>query len=582
MLEAFAVAAALAIEQSSPHERVTVSEQLFRAVFEASPVAISITGPDLTLHSVNPSYCRLLGRTPEELIGHSPLEFTWPGDRDTGAALRDRVSQTGEQSMLEKRYIHKDGRLITARLRLARLGEGTESGMLAQVEDITQAKEQEEALRFHATHDALTGLPNRTSVMDMLAAALERSTASHQLVAVLFCDLDRVKLINDTHGHATGDEYIRAVARRLRSALRGHDCVGRLGGDEFVVVAQHLASPTEVLGLAGRLMDAVRQPLQLGPAELAPSMSMGVAYELGGADTDAAQLVADADSAMYEAKTHGRGAWRVFKPNLRGPLLHLGLRHQIGPAIEQKQFELHYQPIVHLGDGRHVGHEALLRWRHPTHGMLAPGAFLDMIVDSEYEAPVTDWVIQQAAHDAANWPGGDRPFMSVNITAFQLAREDLPAVVAAALVDNGLDPQRMAVELTEDRFLEAALGASRLQALRDTGVLVSIDDVGTGFAGLGYVQRLPVNTLKVDRSFVSPLPSDEASNDIIAAICHLARARGLHVVAEGIETPAQLEALVRHGVGYGQGYHLGRPAPLRYYAAATSVPVPRAAVSLRP
>jgi diguanylate cyclase (GGDEF)-like protein len=413
----------------------------------------------------------------------------------------------------------------------------------------------------------LTQLPNRTLLLDRLDQALHDATESRQLVAVLHCDVDHLRVINEVHGHAVGDEYLRAVARRIASALRDHDMVGRLGGDEFAVVAERVSTPTEVLGLTGRILDAVRQPLRIGSATLAPSLSIGIAYSQRAGQT-APQLLADADAALNTAKHSGRGSWRLFEESQRTWTSdHLALRTRVGSALAYGELELHYQPLIRIVDEATVGYEALLRWRHPERGLLTPDAFLDVIVDSEYETPVTDWIISQATADGANWPDGSEPTISINLTVFQLARTDLPRVVATALERSGLPASRLVVEVTEDRFLERADGISQLTGLRALGVRIAIDDFGTGFAGLGYVQRLPIDTLKIDRSFVSLLPDHATSGHIVRAIFDLATACDLRVVAEGVETAEQLTALAGHGVTIVQGHLFGRAEPFSSYLA---------------
>jgi EAL domain-containing protein (putative c-di-GMP-specific phosphodiesterase class I) len=298
---------------------------------------------------------------------------------------------------------------------------------------------------------------------------------------------------------------------------------------------------------------------------LAPSLSIGIAYSQRAGQT-AGEVLADADAALNAAKRSGRGSWRLFDESQRTwTSAHLALRTRVGAALEQGELELHYQPIVRLTDQATIGYEALLRWRHPERGLLLPESFLDVIVDSEYETPVTDWIIRRATADAAHWPDGSSPTMSINLTVFQLARTDLPRVVATALATSGLPASRLIVEVTEDRFLERAEGVSQLAKLRELGVRIAIDDFGTGFAGLGYVQRLPIDTLKIDRSFVSLLPDHATSGHIVRAIFDLATACDLRVVAEGVETPEQLAALTGHGVVIAQGHLFGRAEPLVAY-----------------
>jgi diguanylate cyclase (GGDEF)-like protein/PAS domain S-box-containing protein len=549
--------------------RLAAAERLTGALFEGSPFPISLLGDDQTVLRANDAYAVLVGRTAAELTGLSLLELTHPNDTAKVTRALEQLLGGEGPAVIEKRYLRPDGTAVWGRTRLSALP--TDDGslvVLAQVEDMSTTKRHEARLRFDVLHDPLTRLPNRTLVLDRLDQALHDATESRQLVAVLFCDLDRLKVVNDVHGHAVGDEYIRAVARRIQSALRDHDMVGRLGGDEFAVVAERVSTPTEALGLTGRILDAVRKPLRIGDANIAPSLSIGIAYSQGTGHT-ARQVLADADAALHAAKRSGRGSWQLFDESQRTWTSdHLALRTRVGAALQHGELELHYQPIVRMADRETIGYEALLRWRHPERGLLSPQSFLDVIVDSEYETPVTDWVISQATADAAHWPDGSHPTISVNLTVFQLARTDLPGVVSEALRRSGLPAESLVIEVTEDRFLERAEGASQLARLRELGVRIAIDDFGTGFAGLGYVQRLPIDTLKIDQSFVHLLPSHAISGHIVRAIFELATACNLRVVAEGVETNEQLAALSQHGVTIAQGHLFGFPMPLSGYVPA--------------
>jgi diguanylate cyclase (GGDEF)-like protein/PAS domain S-box-containing protein len=549
--------------------RLAAAERLTSALFDGSPFPISLLDDDQTVLRANSAYAELVGRPGGELTGIHLLELTHPNDIAKVTRAIEQILAGDGPGVIETRYLRPDGTAVWGRTRLSVIaGDEGSRAVVAQVEDMSATKRHEARLRFDVLHDPLTRLPNRTLVLDRLDQALHDATESRQLVAVLFCDLDRLKVVNDVHGHAVGDEYIRAVARRIQSALRDHDMVGRLGGDEFAVVAERVFTPTEVLGLTGRILDAVRKPLRIGETTLAPSLSIGIAYSQGTGQT-AAQVLADADAALHAAKGSGRGSWRLFDESQRTWTSdHLALRTRIGAALEQGELELHYQPIVRMADRETIGYEALLRWRHPERGLLSPQSFLDVIVDSEYETPVTDWVISRATADAARWPDGSHPTISVNLTVFQLARTDLPRVVSDALRRSGLPARNLVIEVTEDRFLERAEGVAQLGRLRELGVRIAIDDFGTGFAGLGYVQRLPIDTIKIDQSFVHLLPSHAISGHIVRAIFELATACNLRVVAEGVETAEQLDALSRHGVTIAQGHLFGFPLPLSGYVPA--------------
>jgi diguanylate cyclase (GGDEF)-like protein/PAS domain S-box-containing protein len=549
--------------------RLAAAERLNAILFDDSPTPIVLVDEQHRVLRANAAYCEFLDRSYDDLASVDLLELTHPSDVAKSTRTIEQALSGATASILDTRYLRPDGSVVWGRVRTTRMqGDDGRPQLLEVIEDISETKRHEARLRFDVLHDPLTRLPNRALIQDRLDQALHDATESRQLVAVLHCDVDHLRVVNEVHGHAVGDDYLRAVARRIESALRDHDMVGRLGGDEFAVVAERVSTPTEVLGLTGRILDAVRAPLRIGLTTLAPSLSIGIAYSQRAGQT-APQLLADADAALNAAKRSGRGSWRLFEESQRTwTSEHLALRTRVGAALAHGELELHYQPIVRLADRVTVGYEALLRWQHPERGLLLPESFLDVIVDSEYETPVTDWVINQATADAANWPDGSRPTISINLSVFQLARTDLPRVVSAALARSGLPAPSLIVEVTEDRFLERAEGVSQLTRLRALGVRIAIDDFGTGFAGLGYVQRLPIDTLKIDRSFVSLLPGHATSGHIVRAIFDLATACDLRVVAEGVETTEQLNALAEHGVAIAQGHLFGRAAPIGDYLPA--------------
>jgi diguanylate cyclase (GGDEF)-like protein/PAS domain S-box-containing protein len=569
-LEAFAVTASLAIQHATLAAESRRGVRRFQAVFDSSPIAIALLSPNQRFTSVNDAFCSFLGRGRGEILGHDPLEFTHPEDTlFTTQHVPGQVSSSlipapreGPSSTIEKRYLLPDGSVVWGRLHIAAIGGGDEPDVLiAQVEDITERKRAEERLVRQAHFDALTSLPNRSQSMRRLREALDQDETDGTMTVVFFCDLDRLKLVNDGHGHAVGDAYIREVSCRIRASVRDTDTVGRIGGDEFVVILEGVQTPTEAIGLAGRVIDGVRQPLQLGGVSFTPSISLGIAYA-SGASTTADELLAQADSAMYRAKIEERGAWQVYDPTMRNSAAaQLQLRNDVAAALRQEQFALHYQPIVQLEDGAVLGHEALLRWHHPRHGLLLPGQFLDVVLDSEYESPVTDWVIRKACRDAMRRPEASRK-VTVNVSSVQVGRRDLPDVVSRCLKESGLPPSSLVLELTEDRLLSRPDGAQLLQRLRDLGVSLAIDDFGTGYAGLVYLQRFSsVNIVKLDRCFVADLGQNPISEHIVRSMVELARGCGLTLVTEGVETEEQASLLQQLGVTTAQGYYFGRPQP---------------------
>jgi diguanylate cyclase (GGDEF)-like protein/PAS domain S-box-containing protein len=577
-LEAMSVTASLAIQQAAlADERASLLARLEAAV-ELSPVAMALLDEDRRFLQVNAAYCRLLGRAAEDVVGHDPMEFTHPDDRLTvrvPAADRGTAPSASSPSVREKRYVQPDGTVVWGRVHLAALGEEHGAAkVMAQVEDVTERKRAEAQLVEHAHHDALTGLPNRRASMRRLHEALH--DRRREAVAVFFCDVDRLKLVNDAHGHAVGDAYLQAIARRLLDSVRSDDVVGRLSGDEFVVIVHDAADRADVLRLADRVVAQVGAPLRLAGLELSPALSIGIAFGGDHGDGDGSddgdELLARADAAMYVAKVEQRGTWHVYEDRAGGSAgEQLQLRADVDRALADDELLLHYQPIVRLEDGATVAHEALLRWQHPRRGLLLPGQFLDVVLGSRYESPVTDWVLERACLDAVRRPAGERR-TSVNVSSLQVGRKDLPSVVARCLAGSGLDAGDLVLELTEDRLLDRADGDELLRRLRRLGVVLAVDDFGTGYAGLGYLARLStVGILKLDRSFTAALGVDPVAEHLVRSTASLADACGLQLISEGVETPEQADALRRCGVRYAQGYLYGRPAP---WGSAPSVVVP--------
>ena len=432
-------------------------------------------------------------------------------------------------------------------------------------------------LRHRALHDPLTSLANRDLVLDRLDQALARSRRDGRAVAVLFLDVDHFKLVNDSLGHSVGDELLVGLASMLLHHLREVDTAGRLGGDEFVLVLEELSGPAEAIAVAERVLAAVREPLVLGGEYVRASLSIGIS--MAGPGSTAHDLLTEADTALYRAKAAGRGRWEMFDAQMRSAALaQLALRTELSGAVGRDEFRLHYQPIVVIETGRPLGFEALLRWEHPTRGLLSPAAFLDVMEDSDADSPVAEWVLERACSDAASW-GGDL-FVSVNVSPRQLARPELASRVSNVLARTGLAPGLLWIEVTEDRPLDAHQDVADVQRLRDLGVHVALDDFGTGYAGLTYLQRLPADTVKIDMVFVQQVVDDAVSRGIVSAVVGLAAALGLQVVAEGVETEEQAKALQLLGVTCAQGYLWGKPLPLPGKATPLVLQPPRLADDL--
>ena len=418
-------------------------------------------------------------------------------------------------------------------------------------------------LRHMVLHDPLTRLPNRLLLEDRIGQAVESCRRPGARCAVLFIDLDRFKSVNDSLGHLYGDELLRAVAERLRVAMRSEDTVSRLGGDEFVVLVRHLARYEDAELVARKLVDTVGAPVTIHGRELCVTPSIGVAiYPEHGASVHA--LITNADAAMYHVKKAGRNGVRVFAPDMSTFFPdRLAMENDLRKALDRHEMELHYQPKFNLRTGDLSGVEALVRWRHPDHGLLAPAEFIALAEEIGFIIPLGRWVLREACRQNKLWQEqGLTPLrVAVNVSAVQLREDDLPDSVALALRETRLDPRYLEIEITESAVMQNASTALLvLDRLSHMGIHLAIDDFGTGYSSLSYLKRFPIKTLKIDRSFIQDLPN-QSDALIVEAIQALGRSLKLQVVAEGVETAAQLEFLRSHGSGHYQGFLGGRPVP---------------------
>ena len=420
--------------------------------------------------------------------------------------------------------------------------------------------ERTSELRHRALHDELTELPNRALIFDRAEQMLACAAEQGREVSVLFVDLDMFKDVNDTLGHGAGDQLLREVARRLAGALRGGDTVGRLGGDEFVVLLDHARSSRAPRDVAHRLLAALRAPVDLGAGgPIAVSASVGIA---SGAHHSVESLLGDADIALYEAKATARGSYVVFDPAMRTAIAtRIGLEAELRRAINARQFVLHYQPMYDLVTERTTGAEALVRWDHPTRGLVPPGEFVPLLEQTGLIVEVGRFVLFEACRQAARWRSVGRELeVSVNVSALQLERDDFVELVAQALRAAALPPALLRLEITETTLMrDAVRSAERLRALKALGVKCAIDDFGTGYCSLSYLQLFPVDALKIDRSFIAQMAASSENATLVSNIIRLARDLGLETVAEGIETRAQINALRALGCASGQGYLFARP-----------------------
>jgi diguanylate cyclase (GGDEF)-like protein len=432
-------------------------------------------------------------------------------------------------------------------------------GWVVTHEDVTTQKKAEAQIEHMAHHDALTNLPNRIRLQEELQRALHW-VARGQKLAVLFLDLDNFKGINDTLGHAVGDELLKAVAARLRACLRETDIVARLGGDEFVIVQTPIEEPSDAAVLAKRIRGALSAPCDLGDHQLAIDTSIGIAL----APTDGVEpevLLKNADMALYDAKGAGRGTSRYFEQAMNARVTERrALELELRRAFVNGEFELHYQPLIALGDGRISGCEALLRWRHPTRGLVPPKLFIPLAEEIGLITRLGEWVIRTACSEAANWPTDVA--IAVNVSPVQFRNQNLTQVVTNALASAGLKSHRLCIEITEGALMEHTDDAiATLHQLRALGVKIAMDDFGTGYSSLSYLQKFPFDKIKIDRSFIAELSQKEESAAIVRAVTGLAASFKMATTAEGVETEEQRDMAQSLGCTEMQGYLISRPLP---------------------
>ncbi len=542
-------------------EALARARETFRSAFEDAAIGMALVGLDGRWIRVNEAFAHLTGYRVTDLQGMSFHDLTPEEDLATDLdALAKLVAGELNVHHAEKRYVRADGGTVWVSLSvsLVRDAEGRPLHLISQMQDITDRKAAEQELADRALHDPLTRLPNRVLFLDRVQVALARIERSRAPAAVFFIDLDRFKLVNDSLGHSIGDRMLLAVADRLRSSMRPQDTVSRFGGDEFTILGENVDERAAKV-VAERISRSLAEPILIDGRELFASASLGVSI-CRDHRVSAEEMLSDSDAAMYRAKEQGGSRFVIFDGGIRARATErLQLENDLRRALDREELRLLYQPQVRLDSGRIFGVEALVRWQHPRRGLLTPDEFIPVAEESGLIVPLGEWVMREACRQAREWQdAGHELQVAINLSPRQLTDPALARVVDDVIKRSGVDPQQLCLEITESAAVDA--GIAPLGQLKALGVSLALDDFGTGFSSLNQVRRLPpVDTLKIDRSFIEELGRRPGDSAIVGAVIGMARALHLTAVAEGIEREEQVHALMALGCELGQGFYFARP-----------------------
>ena len=564
-VRALASQVALALDSAVLSEEVhrRRGEARFGSLVRHASDLITVLQPDTTVSYQSPSIERILGYVPDDLVGQRFDRLAVDGDRDRLARCVAATAAGERIQPLECALRNHDGDVRHFEILFTNLTDDEHvGGILLNARDVSERKEVEAELAHQAFHDPVTGLANRAMFAEQVRQAIARGRRDDRTPAVIFLDLDDFKTINDSLGHAAGDEVLVEFARRLDDSVRGADVAARFGGDEFAVLLDDVAGSQAAADAAQRILELLAQPMQAGLRQVTLSGSIGISVFSPHDTRSADELIRDADAAMYIAKGDGKNGYRLFEPAMHeGVLARLELRNDLQRALATDQFELYYQPVVRLVDGSIAGVEALLRWRHPEKGLISPAEFIPIAEETGLIIPIGRWVLREGCRHARRLEAPDgRPLrMSVNLSLKQIQHSDIVADVRDALEDAGLAPDRLILEITESVLMDdTELAVERLNDLKALGVTLALDDFGTGYSSLSYLSRFPVDILKMDRSFLSEHSTPE-SHSLANAVVGLGETLQLEVVAEGIEAVEQADTLRALGCHLGQGFLFARP-----------------------
>ena len=548
-------------EREQQSRALDQARRRFQQAFQSAPTGMALVRlDDGRIVDANQSLAEMLRRDVKELVGCTLREFTHPDDVRAAQPHRARLELGIVDSFrIDQRYRRRDGEFVWARTRVSTTEDDGVMLAITHIEDVTEQRRAAEQLRYAARHDELTGLPNRAYLIHLLQEKL--TTSEIDQAAVLFVDLDNFKTINDSLGHEVGDQLLQVVSERLRKALRDHDVLARFGGDEFIVIMSG-----EPIDVAERLRMATHKPVMVGEHELFVTASIGYCtnHTVGMTPND---MLRDADAAMYRAKARGRDCVEAFEVGgHEHGVQALRTAGELRRGIERGEIVPYFQPIVDLESGRVLGYEVLARWLHPDRGMLPPSEFLPLAEETGLLIELGARILRDSLAQLAQWRAAGHAFskctLSVNVGTRQLIDPNFHNVVVDALAETGIDANSLWLEITETALLADVKAATvALRDLRSLGLHLSVDDFGTGYSSLTYLKRFPVEAIKIDRSFIAGLGLEAEDTTIVEAVVRLGQALGLHVVAEGIESPLQLSRLRDLGCDRGQGYLFGRPRP---------------------
>jgi diguanylate cyclase (GGDEF)-like protein/PAS domain S-box-containing protein len=574
------------LQISRIRHRLNERDELFRLVSENADDMIALVDMNGTRLYNSPAYQKVLGYTAEELSSTSSFEQIHPDDRQRVVEAAEHARRTGVGRRLEYRIRHKDGswRVLESSASPILDETGKAEKMVIVNRDITARKHAEEKLAHRNFHDALTGLPNRSLFLDRVQRAFIHSVRHPEYkFAVLFIDVDDFKKFNDSFGYAAGDQVIMELASRLTSSLHryqavarlalmshGEDTLARLGGDEFAVLLDDIKDPSDAIRVVNRMQDALAAPFIFNGQEVFSSASIGIV--ISSTDRDRAEdLLRDAELAMYRAKAAGKARCQVFDAEMHARALdRLRLERDLRAAVSREEFLVHYQPIVQLSDYRITGFEALVRWQHPERGVLQPSEFIEIAEQTGLIVPMNRWVLREICYQARAWhsrfPSEPPLTATANITSQELAQPDLANSIRLTLQQTAMNPRHLQLEIRETvAMADAENAAGVLARLKGLGVRLSIDDFGTGYSSLSRLQGLPLDTLKIDRSFISDMHNDADKREIVRVIVMLGQQLGMKVVAEGTETAEQVRYLKELGCDYAQGFFFSKPVDARAF-----------------